>query len=187
MNRWWGWFSYEHRKGMDVDKGKMGHQLESDIQDEADVLHDRAGQVLEDGDEVEELVVMRVGRFRSLCPFFQSEVTPLQNTVRNAARGRLPALLLDCLEPLCSGDDISDAVGVDYELPYWDTPEQAEASVASTVWGYVQQFALVFVQRTMSVAAWTVSRAILWGRVAGVGVDGALLPVPIVTTSFPSS
>ena len=133
------------------------------------------------------LVVMRVGRFRSLCPFFQSEVTPLQNTVRNAARGRLPALLLDCLEPLCSGDDISDAVGVDYELPYWDTPEQAEASVASTVWGYVQQFALVFVQRTMSVAAWTVSRAILWGRVAGVGVDGALLPVPIVTTSFPSS
>lgn len=46
---------------MDVDKGKMGHQLESDIQDEADVLHDRTGQVLEDGDEVEELVVVRVG------------------------------------------------------------------------------------------------------------------------------
>ena len=123
---------------------------------------------------------MRVGRFRSLCPFFQSEVIPLQNTVRNAARGRLPALLLDCLEPLCSGDDISDAVGVDYELPYWDTPEQAEASVASTVWGSVQQFALVFVQRTMGVAAWM---PILRDRVVGVDVDGALLPAPIVTTS----
>ena len=49
------------KEWMDVNKGKMGRQLESDIQDEADVLHDRAGQVLEDGDEVEELVVVRVG------------------------------------------------------------------------------------------------------------------------------
>ena len=35
--------------------------LQRDIKDKADVLHVAASKVLEDGDEVEELVVMRVG------------------------------------------------------------------------------------------------------------------------------